>query len=405
MSPKNLIFLQEHERRRVSSELLTTEDIHIFKMFKDKVELLGEFDENNTLAFVLKANQHVGYMVTPNHVVVINPKISRVSFINMIKYALNLSEFQWDFSADLDKEENYYDILVLIFIHELERILQQGLLRGYQMYEDNINYVKGKILFKQNTAFNYNRPDKIYCSFDEISEDTIENQIIKFVLQSLLQCYFRNESINSKLIEMKGYLDNISLIPFTRNAVKLVEYNSLNFRYRPILVLCDLFLQDLSIENKIGNNSTNSFFIDMNLLFERFIVSILKENSWGLDIDEQKKDYADLSRQLEFIYDIVGYYSGKPIFILDTKYKHFENIPESSDVKQLIAYSTITNVKSCGLIYPGKNQSITHIIKNNINLHIIVIDLEASTRYEFEEKLKEFREIYYSSFVKPFFYS
>jgi 5-methylcytosine-specific restriction enzyme subunit McrC len=401
MITKNLISLIEHESKTIDSQVFTKDDIDTIKKFQDKVDIFGEFDENNTLMYVLKATQHVGYIDLPNHTIVINSKISRISFINMVKHALNLSEFPWDFAAELDKEENYYDILVKMFIHELENILQQGLLKGYQLYEDNVIYVKGKILFKENISLNYNRPDKVYCSFDELSEDIIENQIIKFVLHSLLQCYFRNEKITTKLIEMKSYLDNISFSSFTKNATKLIEHNPLNLRYRSILVLCDLFLQDLSIENRIGTISANSYFIDMNLLFEKFIISILKENSFGVNFEEQKKDFADLSHQLEFIYDIVGYYEDKPIFILDTKYKKFENIPESSDVKQLIAYSAITNVKNCGLIYPGNSQSFSYQIKNNINLHVIVIDLEASNREEFEEKLLKFKKSFYSCLLYP----
>jgi len=60
-------------------------------------------------------------------------------------------------------------------------------------------------------------------------------------------------------------------------------------------------------------------------------------------------------------------------------------------------------VKNCGLIYPGNSQSFSYPIKNNINLHVIVIDLEASNSEEFEEKLIKFKKTFYVCLVYPLF--
>src|SRR6478609_3336497 len=136
------------------------------------------------MVYVIKTFQFVGYIVLSDHILVISPKIPKISFINMIKYALSL-EYNWESYSSLDKEENYYDLLVLIFLQELNKIIQKGLLKGYQTIEENKTFVKGKILFKENLSMNFNRPDKIYCTFDELSTDILENRIIKYVLQNL----------------------------------------------------------------------------------------------------------------------------------------------------------------------------------------------------------------------------
>ena len=103
----------------------------------------------------------------------------------MIRYALNLTKLSDSF-ANLDDEDNYYDILVLVFLRELEQILQRGLLKGYQTFKENNSLVKGRILFKENIILNYNRPDRIYCSFDELSTDILENRIIKLCIPKLI---------------------------------------------------------------------------------------------------------------------------------------------------------------------------------------------------------------------------
>ncbi len=47
-------------------------------------------------------------------------------------------------------EENYYDIVVLFFLKELEKLLYQGLKTGFEGYEDNLSCIRGKILFKEH---------------------------------------------------------------------------------------------------------------------------------------------------------------------------------------------------------------------------------------------------------------
>jgi 5-methylcytosine-specific restriction enzyme subunit McrC len=288
-----------------------------------------------------------------------------------------------------------------VFLRELEQILQRGLLKGYQTFEENNNLVKGKILFKENIFINYNRPDRIYCSFDELSTDILENRIIKFVLQSLSQCYYFDDNINAKMLQLSKFLDDITLQPFTKEAINLIEYTPLNHHYKTILSLCELFLQSFSIEQRIGEKTVNAFLIDMNLLFEKFVVNILKTTFVNLQIQEQKKEYADLTKQLESKLDIVISFKKKPILILDTKYKEYKDRPDADDRDQLIAYSTISEIKNCGLIYPGKNLIPNFAIKTNIVMHIVMIDLQAENSKEFEEKVKHFTNFFYLYLVKP----
>jgi 5-methylcytosine-specific restriction enzyme subunit McrC len=399
MTSKITVNLKEYDSFKSDSLSFKKEELNTIKRLKDKIEIFGEAIEPNKWIYIIKTFQFVGYIVLQDHVLVISPKIPKISFINMIRYALGI-DYDWESYSNLDKEENYYDILVLIFLQELEQIIQKGLLKGYQIIDENKTFVKGKILFKENLLTNFNRADKIFCSFDELSSDILENRIIKFVLYNLSLCYFIDEKINSRINQLFRYLDEITLQSFTKDILKSIEYTPNNLHYKNILLLCELFLESFSVEQRIGERDINSFLIDMNSLFEKFIVSILK-NSLKLEIQEQKSEYADLFRQLEFKFDIVISMKEKPFVILDTKYKEYKNRPDSSDVEQLIAYSTISGIRNCGLIYPGKNIVSFYKIKQNITLYIISIDLEAQNSQEFEKKLDIFKNNFYYSIINP----
>ncbi|HET7389238.1 MAG TPA: hypothetical protein VFJ51_00325, partial [Nitrososphaeraceae archaeon] len=160
----------------------------------------------------IKTFQYVGYIVLPNHIISISPKISGISFINMVRYGLQLLELKAeDFPASDETQPNYYDILVMFLMQELELILQRGLYTSYANHEDNLTSIRGKILFKEQILYNYNRGDKVFCSFSELTSDILENRIIKYTLFYLLQCHFIYDYIIAKLVEYYKRMDQVEL--------------------------------------------------------------------------------------------------------------------------------------------------------------------------------------------------
>ena len=394
MADKQLIQINEYytgEIEKLESPF-TDEEINIIENeFYSKLEIIFKPHGN----FIIKTQQYVGYIILPNHIISIVPKIPKISFINMVKYALQLPELKPE-EFEISEGNNYYDILVLFFFQQLEKLIQRGLNTGYTISEENLTKVKGKILFKENLSINFKRPDKIFCSFSETSQDILENQIIKYIIYHLSQCYFIDESINAKLINYYNLLDSISLIPISRDTFSTIEYTPLNEHYRTIIILCELFLKDSSIdEEKMGEKTAISFLIDMNRLFEKFVVNILKETLPQIDhkyeIQEQKKEYADIQKQLELKLDILINYNNNPSIILDTKYMEFESKPNSSHLAQMNLYSDVKKVKNCGLIFPGTNSNkIYQLDKIGLNLHILFFDIKADTHYEFKNKCNLF---------------
>jgi 5-methylcytosine-specific restriction enzyme subunit McrC len=370
----------------------TDEEINIIEIeYYNKLEII--FKHHGKV--IIKTQQYVGYIILPNHIISIVPKIPKISFINMVKYALQLPELKSE-EFEISEENNYYDILVLFLFQQLDILIQRGLNTGYKIYEENLTKVKGKILFKENLAINFNRPDKIFCSFSETSQDILENQIIKYIIYHLSQFYFVDESINAKLINYFDQLDSISLVPISLDSFYTIEYTPLNEHYRTILTLCELLLKDSSIdEENIGEKTAISFLIDMNKLFEKFVVNILRETLPEIDnkykIYEQKKEYADIQKELELRIDILITYNNKPLMILDTKYMEFESKPSSSHLAQMNLYSDIKKIKDCGLIFPGTNKNIVYQLdKIGLNLHILFCDIQAGTHYEFKNKCTTF---------------
>lgn len=342
--------------RREGEEITTfsPREIQILNSeFKNKVEVIF-----TGTGVILKATEHVGAIILPNHVVRIKPKISGANIMSMIIYALRLPEIGPGDLPALEHADFYY-IIIRFLLSYLDDLLRIGLYKGYIVKSENLGYVKGKISFKQHIMYNQGRNDKIFCSFSEITVDTLENRIIKFTLSHLLRYVFVDNLTRLEILNFYKKLYMVTdLKSITRIIFGSITYTPLNDHYRTVLSLCELILTDasLDIENE-GQRSSRSFLINMDTLFEEFVAGLLTKKFGESNVSIQKKEYLDTNNQfLEYI-DIV-LKSDNTSIILDTKYKFLgQTLPSVEDVRQVFCYSRISKTKKCALIY-ASNESI-----------------------------------------------
>jgi 5-methylcytosine-specific restriction enzyme subunit McrC len=163
---------------------------------------------------------------------------------------------------------------------------------------ENINVVRGKILFKEHILTNLNRPDKVFCCFSELTPNIVENQIIKFTLFHLSRCTFIDNTLNSRLLTLYKKLDNVELKPQAANTFHYITYTPLNKHYQPVINLCELLLRDSSMDMEtVGQKSSLSYLINMDKLFEDFVGNLLKEKFGKNNVKLQGKAYPEISNK------------------------------------------------------------------------------------------------------------
>ena len=147
------------------------------------------------------ASYYIGaaWLVEKELAVVVTPKMKNIDFVEMFLAALKI---------DTQKESNYFakcygiqfdepsietneelnqltPLLVLHFLFLLERLVKRGLKKGYVLHEENLKAkVKGRILFGKHLKTNVfqQRADRIYCQYQEYTEDIPENRLLKKAL-------------------------------------------------------------------------------------------------------------------------------------------------------------------------------------------------------------------------------
>jgi len=196
---------------------------------------------------------------------------------------------------------------------------------------------------------------KFACEFDELEYDNLENQI-------LLYCLHRCSNwtiIDSKKNEINRLIQQISPFvsqkPITIDHFKKINYTRLNQYYEKIHQLCKIIVQNIGISDFYEQKTSfvNSFFVDMNKIFEKFFFKLVKEY-YHLSSKEQTSEIAWKSKLGDTFAnqpDILIYDKNKNVkFIVDTKYK-FET--KHDDLRQVDDYMLQYGMNEGGyLVYP-----------------------------------------------------
>jgi len=239
--------------------------------------------------------------------------------------------------------------------------LQKGIFKQYETHQDNIRTLKGKYLIKENIKFNFTK-DKIYCEFDDFSEDNELNQFFLYAIKTLIN--FTKNKMTLRKCEI--IFDEVSLRKFDINNMKF-NFNRLNDRFKSSFTIA-LFVLQKFIPMFESHKHSFSFLFDMNELFEKFIGNIYKDTHKNVNL-QAKETFNQLTLKPDIICDNL---------IIDTKYKTKDL--ETNDKYQMFVYGVNFKIKNTMLLYPKYINDIDDDLElgkepNIINLKLKSIDL------------------------------
>ena len=359
----------------------------------------------------VRAKNCAGILALEEHIIKISPKIPNANYYGMLKYALQLGKVLKD-PIPIKKDSDFWQYLVWFFLKSLEFLFKRNLYSNYVEIEENLNLVRGKIDFTQHLLHNFNRPDKIYCRFTEFTMNVLENQLIKTTLHKLIYGFqlvpfpVDIKKPLRRFYDELGFVDLILTNP--KLSFKSIIYTRLNNHYKEILQICELILREQSSElTKRDSKSGFELIVDTDELFQDFINGMLNQRNrkekLGLKIIYQKGVPYDRPEKRHHFPDF-RIKKGQNEIILDTKYYPEKENKEKKttivggrsididNIAQMVFYSNSTGIKKLVLLYPGKHPLAKLEIKNDIDLYVLHIDLEAKTTAEFEENCDELKD-------------
>ena len=307
------------------------------------------------------------------------PKISKKDkesnldiFIYMLMKAYDIKIQNEDIASCKNNANNILEVFIQMFALKLFREFTRGTYKEYVTKQNNLNTLRGKYLINENLKHNFTN-EKIYCQYDEFSQDNTLNQFFLFAVKTLLR-YTKNKKL---LKQCELVLDEVSLKSFDINALH-VEFNRLNARYKESYEFA-LLLLSKSIPLFAQGKKSFAFLFNMNELFENFIGKIYEDIDSSTKVQNQK-DFNNLRLKPDIITSEI---------IIDTKYKKVKSKGDlnPADKYQMFVYGTNFEKRNTMLLYPLHVQSVCENLvlgegENMVDLKMRSIDLEFSGGYD-----------------------
>lgn len=334
-----------------------------------------------TNCYDITPSSEIGSIELPGLSVRIHPKlpIDRVMFL--ISYATGVLTPS-DEPSDFEPQPELFEAIIAGFIARVRRAFRPGLLQGYRMEEEALATVRGRVMFEVLARRRLGITPPIDVRYDDYTIDIDENRIIKAALSRLRRIRLRSEDSKRALRQVGGALANVSDVEYG-NQLPKVLFNRLNDRYQPAIRLAELILRATSYDLGRGKASSSSFLIDMNRVFEEFVIQALRDE---LKLSDSEFPQGALGRRLRLDVaeriplkpDISWWHGKRCVFVGDVKYKKtYDMRVPNADLYQLLAYTTATNLPGGLLIYAaGEEQPGAHIVRfADKHLEVVALDL------------------------------
>ena len=306
----------------------------------------------------LQAGQVVGVLRIPGRTVEILPKIDgedgavRKALVHMLAVAWDLRVADGEIAALDIQRLDLLEVLIRLFADRLRAAVRSGLPRRYVAREEDLPLLRGRLDVIRQTTHLAVRPDRLACRFDELSEDTPFNRVLKAAVK-LLARRARTAANARSLAELAARFESVGA---SRDPLReQVRLDRSNAAFHGLYRLARLFLARDWQSTASGGAPGFALLFPMNELFEKFVGRSLKRALAPRRVSLQDGGrYALEERRFRLYPDAV---IDDGAIVLDTKWKRLKPDEtnfgvEQSDVYQMLAYGRAYDAKRLILLYP-----------------------------------------------------
>jgi 5-methylcytosine-specific restriction enzyme subunit McrC len=260
---------------------------------------------------------------------------------------------------EYEKDEEIYEIIIKRYLTEVEDLIRRGISKGYIEVEENLPTVRQRILIADTITKNHLRKDRMFCRFSDFTSDVPENRVVKYTLHLLSTMNFDDSSITRTSRRLLRYFDNISFSILRPGNFPRIQYTRLNEHYKTIVKLSELIVDHTALNlATTGEVRFSSFLVDMNKLFQQFLLSYLRQALRDYNVKGEPSYTFGEERKKPIYPDIVIRQSGVDLLVLDAKYKRNTDDQEErkaippADFFQMHSYAVTLGLPYGVLVYP-----------------------------------------------------
>lgn len=241
----------------------------------------------------------------------------------MLSYAFQVLKEQGYKSLETEEFHNMGELCAAILCKGVSLQLKRGLGKEYIAATDTFSGIRGKIELADSIKRNSFQKQQLTCSFEEFTENSRMNQILKTTMLVLISSEIskpRKKELRKLLVLFSG-IDQLDVHSINWH----FQYNRNNQTYRLLIGICNLVLKGLLQTKSEGTNRLMDFLDAQreSRLYEKFILEYYRKEipqikaqasqiAWQLD--------DDFSEMLPIMQTDIMLSKGEKILIIDAKY-------------------------------------------------------------------------------------
>lgn len=271
----------------------------------------------------------------------VKPKIP----MNHFTFIASRSELAPRVSSTLSQVQEGVDFTTVISrwcVDAAEVLLRQGLRKDYSDRTDELEQVQGSIHPMQTTMLNAIGVPLAVCSFQEFTEDTMLNRVVKAACLKVAGMGIIDSTVRYRARQVAYRMGDVTAM---RPNDLRVKVDRLSANYSRVLNLARLVLSGMGLTVAVGRHIGTAFLIRTPELIEDGLRSILEEELQDIKVTKRRLMIGDSG--LSINPDLVF---GNTLAIGDVKYRLLGKDWSRSDFNQAVTFATGFRTSSAAII-------------------------------------------------------
>ena len=203
----------------------------------------------------------------------------------MLAYAFRVLNEEGYRKVALEDFEYAEDLLAAILAKGISNLVRRGVGREYVLHTDHLSSPRGKINISASITGQSFHKKQLICEFDELSENTYVNQILKTTALQLIHSDEVRELQKKSLKRVLYYFNSVDSVNLNRIQWSSIKYHRNNSTYRMLMHICYLVIEALLPTQQVGTKRLMQFKDEhMSRLFERFVLEYYRKEHPSLGV-------------------------------------------------------------------------------------------------------------------------
>ncbi|MDD7245769.1 MAG: 5-methylcytosine-specific restriction endonuclease system specificity protein McrC [Eubacteriales bacterium] len=241
----------------------------------------------------------------------------------MLSYAFQILQEQGYNNISTEDFDNTAELCSAILSKGISLQLKRGLNKDYIEANEPLSAIKGKIDISDSIKTRSIMKSQLVCSYDEFSENSYFNKILKTTVMLLLKADI-SKSRKKELKNLMMFFSNVDTLD-VHDIDWHIRYNKNNQSYHLLLSICNLVIEGLLQTQQDGTSKLMNFIDEQRMcrLYEKFILEYYRKHYPSISANAEQIPWQlddGMSDMLPVMQSDIMLREGNQVLIIDAKY-------------------------------------------------------------------------------------